>query len=242
MPVRKIKFEKGKFYHIYNRGIGRESIFLSDKDAYRFLQAIYLSNNSRTFLGISELERNKSGYSIEEIEKMLKKNKIYVNRLVSVCALCLLPDHFHLILKERQKGGIARFMQKLGTSYGKYFANKYIRKGSLFQGRFKAIKIKNDSQVANALAYVNCVNPAEISEPHLRIKGVENFKKVWDETDAYQWSTHQEFMGRRKSVFLDKSAFLKVFPSLKSYCDFARKILLDKDHGFWKEIINFSFD
>jgi len=179
MPVRKIQFSPGEFYHIFNRGNGRQTIFYNDKDRYRFLQAMYLSNNKNSFVGVGDLDRNKSGYTLADIEKIFEDDKITYDPLVKICADCLMPNHFHFLLEEIRAGGIIKFMQRLGTSYGKYFVTKYDRPGSLFQGRFKSVCMENDDQLRYLLAYINVINPAQLIAPDIKEKGIENFEKVW---------------------------------------------------------------
>ncbi|MCX6722471.1 MAG: hypothetical protein NT094_00180, partial [Candidatus Staskawiczbacteria bacterium] len=95
MPSRKIQFTPGEFYHIYNRGNARQNIFYNDKDMYRFLQAIYISNSGSLICGIEELENNKSGYTLAEIKNIFDSNNITPNTLVKIYADCLMPNHFH---------------------------------------------------------------------------------------------------------------------------------------------------
>lgn len=154
MPIRKIQFAPGEFYHIFNRGNSKQDIFHTDKDRYRFLQAVWLSNNSNSFRGIGELERSKSGYTLADIKNLLEKNKIPYDPLVQIYADVLMPNHYHFLVQEIQEGGVMRFMQKLGTGYGKYFTTKYNRPGSLFQGRFKAVHIENENQLKYLLIYI----------------------------------------------------------------------------------------
>src|SRR3989344_6160494 len=162
MPIRKVQFYPGEFYHVYNRGNAKQNIFKNDKDRYRFLQAMYLSNSNTSFLVIEELERRKSGYTLAELKEIIENNKITYNPLVRISADCLMPNHFHFLLQEIREGGVTSFMQRLGTSYAKYFNTKYDRPGSLFQGRFKAVHIKTDNQLRYLLAYINAINPAQL--------------------------------------------------------------------------------
>lgn len=242
MPLRKIQFIPGEFYHIFNRGNAKQIIFYNDRDRYRFLQAMYLSNNSNSFLGISELEKNKSGYTLLEIRDILEEHKISYEPLVRICADCLMPNHFHFFLQEIQKDGIRRFMQKLGNSYGKYFAIKYERPGSLFQGRFKAVHIKNEDQFKYLLIYINILNPAELFEPNLKEKGIKDFEKIWTEIENYKWSTHQDFMNRRKSILIDKGILGNFFPTPEIYSEFAKEILLGKAENMWTTIKDIAID
>jgi len=236
MPQRKIKFSPNEFYHIYNRGNGKQDIFYNDKDIYRFLQAIYLSNNSNSFVGIEELERNKRGYTLVEIKNVLENNKIIYDPLVRICADVLMPNHYHFLLQEIQGGGVVSFMQKLGTSYAKYFTTKHDRPGSLFQGRFKAVHIENDDQLKYLLAYINVLNPIKLTIPDLRERGIEDSERAWDIAESYNWSTHQEFMDKRKSILIDKGLLGKIFPTPDVYKNFIKDILKGKERKMWATI------
>jgi REP element-mobilizing transposase RayT len=77
------------------------------------------------------------------------------DQLVSIVAYCLLPNHFHLLLKQNVDNGISQFMQRLGTSYTKFFNQEENRNGSLFQGKFKATHISGDFALPTVSAYVN---------------------------------------------------------------------------------------
>jgi len=242
MPKRKIQFEKGKYYHIYNRGAKNSDIFFDNNDKKRFLQSIFLLNNCNSFRGISELEKNRKDYSIESARNILKLKKITVVPFVDIFSYCLMPNHFHFLLKEKKENGISLFMQKLGNSFGKYFSKKYGNQGSVFAGRFKTVAIENNKQIANIMGYINVVNPAQIVEPYMKIKGIENFSSVWEKADNYIWSSHQDYLGRRDSGLINKNLFEKTFASSKVYNDFAQEILLGKKVNIWKEIKDISLD
>jgi len=242
MPSRKVQFAPGEFYHIYNRGNGRQNIFYNDRDMYRFLQAMYISNSNSPICGIEDLEKNKSGYTLSEIEKIFTDNNVVPNTLVKICADCLIPNHFHFFLQEIKENGITRFMQRLGTGYAKYFTTKYDRPGSLFQGRFKAVHIKDDDQLRYLLAYINAINPAQIVEPDLKKEGIKDFYKVYDAVDKYNWSTHQEFMNRRDSIIVDKGLLGKLYPAPEDYISFIKDVLSGKDRKLWGTIDGLTID
>ena len=92
-------------------------------------------------------------------------------KLVSIISYCLLPNHFHLVLKQESENGISKFMQKLGTSYTVYFNNKHKRSGSLFQGKFKANMIDGEFGLPVLSVYVN------LNHVHHRIDPKENLVK-----------------------------------------------------------------
>jgi len=242
MPIRKVQFFPGEFYHIFNRGNGRQNIFYDDKDRYRFLQAVYLSNNNNFFRGIEDLNRSKSGYTLADIKILLEDNKIPYTPLVRVCADCLMPNHFHFLLQEIQPNGIVRFMQRLGNGYGKYFSAKHDRPGSLFQGRFKAVHVETDEQLKYLLVYINALNPVQLIVPNFKEDGVKNVDEAWMCAEKYNWSTHQEYMGRRESILIDKELLANIFPKIEIYDDFVKDILSGKERKVWAEIDGLTLD
>lgn len=235
MPARKIQFFPGNLYHLFNRGNAKQNIFYNDKDRYRFLQGLYISNNSNSNFGLTHLERSKNGCTLLEIKNIFERNKIHYDPFVKIYVDCLMPNHYHLLVEEAKEGGIVRFMQRSGNSYARYFTTKYDRPGSLFQGRFKAVRVETDDQLKYLLAYVNIINPAQLIEPELKEKGIKDFKKVWNFADDYNWSTHQEFMGRRESILIEKSILNKMFVTPENYADFVKNILRGKE---WVSVDN----
>jgi putative transposase len=243
MPTRKTQFFPGEFYHIYNRGNAKQDIFYNDRDRYRFLQAICLSNNINSLMGISELERTGGGYTLVDIKNFFIKNKIESDPFVKIFADCLMPNHFHFIIQELKGMGVTNFMQRLGNSYARYFTIKYNRPGSLFQGRFKAVHIKTEDQLKYLLAYVNVINPAQLIAPKLKEKGIEDFEKVWNFVECYNWSTHQEFLGKRDSIIVDSSRlFKRVFSTTENYSIFTKNVLQGKENKMWASIGELTID
>ncbi len=236
MPIRKLKFTPGGFYHIFNRGNGRRDIFLNDKDRYRFLQAMYLSNSKDAGFTVADLEKIKGGYSLDKIKDLLDKKNVFYNPLVRVCTDCLMPNHFHFLVEEIEEGGVSYFMQKLGNSYARYFSIRHNYPGSLFQGRFKAVEVDSDDQLKYLLIYINVLNPAQLIEPELKEKGIQDIEKVWNKIESYSWSGHQEFMDRRNSVIIDKGLLGKIFSNSQEYSTFAKSILEGKQTFKWRAI------
>ena len=165
---RTVKFEPGRIYHVFNRGVEKRDIFLSDGGRWRFLQGLYLFNDenvSANLLFRLEQEKGKMHFGI--LRKYMKETGIERKPLVRIMADCLKPNHYHLVLEEVQDNGISRFMHKLGTGYTKFFNKKYERVGPLFQGPFKAVEVKTDEQLMYLLAYINVINPGQELEPEL---------------------------------------------------------------------------
>ncbi len=148
MSIRKVSFVEDEYYHIFNRGVDKRSIFIDKQDLYYFFNRLVdLNTDSTTYIS-RDIRRKNSGLVFID-------NGIMVKKLVSIVAYCLLPNHFHLILKQEVENGISKFIQKLCTSYVVYFNNKYDRSGSLFQGKFKATHISSEFGLPILSTYVN---------------------------------------------------------------------------------------
>ena len=62
---------------------------------------------------------------------------------VDILAYCLMPNHFHLIVRQNIKEGIHNFLSNVSNGYAKYFNTKRHRVGPLYQGPFKAVFVEN---------------------------------------------------------------------------------------------------
>ncbi len=131
----------------------------------------------------------------------LSKNK---QTLVDVICFCLMPNHFHLILKQNQDKGISDFLGNIQNSYAKYFNLKRKRTGSLFQSGFKAVLIEDDDQLKHVSRYIH-LNPYTsmlISKP-------ENLNQ-------YLWSSFSQYTGI-KNGFCQCGIILDQFKSRAEY-------------------------
>ena len=146
--MRKTPLVNGEYYHVYNRGVDRRIIFEDRFDTERFFQSMILFNCIEPIGSIFEQSFNKRNSN--KLGGSTAKNE----KLVEIVSFCLLPNHFHLILKQCVEGGISEFMKRLG-GYTWYFNNKYDRSGSLFEGRFKSIHINSNEYLLHVSAYVN---------------------------------------------------------------------------------------
>ncbi|MCH9645308.1 MAG: transposase [Proteobacteria bacterium] len=161
MSIRNIEFVNGEYYHVFNRGVDKRIIF-NDKSQQDFffkrLQLLNTTDNSKYFNN----QRNK--------HKDQDVNGIG-DQLVSIVAYSLLPNHYHLLLKQEVDNGISQFMQKLGTSYTMFFNQQEKRSGSLFQGKFKATHLSGEYALSTVSAYVN------LNHKHHRIDPAKNLVK-----------------------------------------------------------------
>ena len=162
MPSKNIikTYIENGYYHIYNRGVEKRKIFLDELDYKVFLSylKIYLSPKEDS---IGEIKN--SDLMFENKEKIISEIYTLNNFFgkIKLISYILMPNHFHLELKQINKKEISTFMQSLITKYSKYFNKKYQRVGPLFQGRYKAVLILNTEYILYLSRYIH-LNPVEL--------------------------------------------------------------------------------
>jgi len=140
---RRVSFENGEYYHIYNRGVEKREVFSCNSDYFRFLKSLKEFNQTDPVASLYIKEKLGVG--------PLRKG----DELVEIISYCLNLNHFHLILKQLKDGGISEFMKRVSGGYTGYFNFKYKRTGVLFQGRFKSIHVDSSEYLLYLSAYVN---------------------------------------------------------------------------------------
>ena len=205
---RKEALAEGETYHVYNRGAHKQRIFTEESDYSRFMLLLHLANSSVP-IHFSNLLKQYGGRSSIEIFE----NEKFDKRLVDVLAYTLMPNHFHLVVRQREEKGIAIFMKKLATGYSMYFNTKYEHSGTLFQGRFKSSHIDSEEYFRYIFAYVH-LNPLDIFQPSRKSDGIKNKKGVQKFLAAYPYSSFQDYLENsrpERSIlsFEDTPDFLK---------------------------------
>jgi len=145
MPQKIIPLVSGEHYHVFNRGVDKRNVFLDKEDYLRFYQSLHLFNSIESIVNFDHALVKSKSINIDNNQE----------KLVEIEAYSLIPNHYHLIIKQLVDGGISEFMQRIGTGYTSYFNQKNERTGALFQGRYKKIHISTDEQYNYLFAYVN---------------------------------------------------------------------------------------
>ena len=208
--LRQTPLVTGETYHIYNRGAHKGHIFNIEADYVRFLTLLYLSNNTEP-VHISKLLLTKKyqGRSLKTAFDEESTDK----SLVDILAYCLMPNHFHLVLRQKSEDGITVFMRRLLTGYSMYFNIKYEHSGVLFQGRFKSKVIGDESYFRYIFSYIH-LNPIELIEPQWKERGIIDTQKVRNFLEQYDRSSFRDyakiFRAERKLLAYDEAPdFLK---------------------------------
>ncbi len=157
MPARntiKSYIENG-YYHIYNRGVEKRTIFLDKQDYGVFLGYLkeYLLPKNITNLQEQLTDPTLRWGEKEKILKALRLNNFADE--IRLIAYCLMPNHFHFFVKQKSATAIHGFIQSLCTRYTMYFNKKYKRVGSLFQGVYKAASVTDEEQYLHLSRYIH---------------------------------------------------------------------------------------
>lgn len=186
---RKADLVVGETYHVYNRGAHKEATFIQPLDYERFLLLMHLSNNTEPIQLsrlASDCRKLKKPYS------SIFKDETTDQSLVQILAYCLMPNHFHIVLRQVSEDGITKFMHRLATAYSMYFNASYAHSGVLFQGRFKSQIIDNEPYFRYIFSYVH-TNSIDLIEPNWEDEGIADIKKVDSFVSNYTYSSFRDY-------------------------------------------------
>lgn len=186
---RNISIASGEFYHLYNRGTEKREIFSSEADFERFLALLYLCNTTEP-VHIDDLQKSQGRTSLESLFRIEHEKD-----LVDICAYCLMPNHFHLLVYEKEEQGISRFMQKLMTGYTMYFNKLYGRSGALFQGTFKATHADEDRYLKYLISYIH-LNPVKLIDPQWKKNGILDRRSAEKYLHQYRYSSYLDYLNK----------------------------------------------
>ena len=154
MPYRHTPFITDQIYHVYNRSIAKQPIFLNHRDYQRAINTIefymYLRPPIR-FSHYNRLEINQKQSFLNQLKETRKPS-------VEILSYCAMPNHIHLLIRQVEEKGISNLMRNFQHSYSKYFNLKNDRTGGLFQAMFKAVRIETDEQLIHVSRYIH-LNP-----------------------------------------------------------------------------------
>lgn len=190
MPYRTTLFTNNYFYHVFNRGVEKRTIFQDERDCIHFLRMLNYYQHSG----------QKPSYSRardDQIEEVLVRG-----RNIEVISYCFMPNHFHFLLKQLEENGVTDFMRKISNGYTKYFNTKHKRVGPLFQGSFKAVLMESDQQLVHVSRYVH-LNPL--------VSGITKDLKT------YPWSSYPDYVGVRDGKLVNKQEILGFYKDPEEY-------------------------
>lgn len=210
MPLRTTPLVVGEHYHVYNRGVAGQPVFLNKREYERFILCLSYYRFKDLPVRLSRLLQLDG----EEREQILSNLHEKNDKLVDLIAFCLMPNHFHILLQQLADGGISTFLKQITASYTLYFNVKNERVGPLFQGAFKAVRIESDEQLLHVSRYIH-LNPL--------------VSYVVKDADfmSYPWSSLREYMSATQGMTNPKP-ILDHFKGSEEYVKF---VLDQADYG-----------
>ena len=186
MPSRNIlkQYLENGYYHLYSRGVDKREIFLDKQDCVVFQH--YL----RLYLSPPEELRQLSLLQ-PRINRFIPLN---LYNEIDLLSFSIMPNHFHFEIRQHSKDAITKFMRRLLTSYSVYFNKKYGRIGPLFQSRFKAALIENESFLLHLSRYI-----------HL------NCRQVRSVIDFRDFSSYPYYIGTKHASWVKPEEILSYF-------------------------------
>lgn len=203
MPGRITPLVVGEIYHIFNRGIDRRQTFTNKWEYQRAINAIKFYRIANPpirlskFLTFEDIRKN-------QVLEVLQKSK----PLVEILSFCLMPNHFHLLLRQKEIKGISIFLSNFQNSYTRYFNTRHQRDGSLFLDQFKAVRIENEEQLIHVSRYIH-LNPYT----GFIIKTVQ-------ELNNYTLSSLPLYLKDSSNDYIERDTVLSYFKNQKEYWKF----------------------
>ncbi len=219
--MHRIKIIPGGYYHLYNRGNNKQDIFFNNEDRERFLFLILYLQSPLT---VDKIGR-KIGDFLSGQHPVLPSlvDKIVQNRYVELISFILMPNHFHLTIRETKEKGISTYMQRVLNAYTKYSNTKYQKTGHLFQGPFQTVPVTNNNQLLYLSTYI-----------HLNCREL----KGWAAKEhLYPWSSYQDYSGHNRwGKLLKPDIITKQFKTPAEYRNFV-KTSMAKSHTAGRELL-----
>lgn len=173
--TRKVPLSNDYYYHIFSRSIGKYIIFNGVDEYQRFIDLVDLFRFQNFIYKYSEFIALSSSRQLK-IRDDLQLNS---NCKVEIIAFCLMPTHFHLILKQKVNNGISNYMCRVLDGYSRYFNEKHKRLGPLWAGRFKNVLVSSDDQMLHLTRYIH-LNPTSVG--------------LVDDPEKWEFSSYREYV------------------------------------------------
>jgi REP element-mobilizing transposase RayT len=190
---RKVPFIVGETYHVYTRGIDKRIVCENTAD-YERLQLLLCLCNGPEVVNMRNLRSRYKGFPLAEILKNEKRE----GTLADILCYALMPNHLHLLLREKVPGGISKFMLKLMTAYSMYFNIKYERSGTLFTRPFRSKHIDSDQYLRWVFSYI-LLNPLSLHQ-HDWESGIRNPHEARNFLQNYPYGSFADLICARPTA------------------------------------------
>jgi putative transposase len=199
---RGLVFANDEYYHVYNRGVDRRVTFTNQREYERALQLLWFYQYTAIPIRYSRYNEVEGQLKIKYLEQMKASGK-----LIEIVAYSLMPNHFHLLIKQKQEQGLPKYVANFVNAYTKYFNTKYQRTGALFQGIFKAVYVESEEQLVHLTRYIH-LNP------------VASRLITINDLATYPWSSHQYYLSNTSSDIIEHDTISMIRTLVPDYENF----------------------
>jgi len=150
----------------------------------------------------------------------LRLVKRYATRYgVTVIAYCLMPNHYHFLLRQETDTPLSRFVNVLFNAYVQAVNRQQGRTGTLFEGRFRHVWVDQEEYLIHLCRYIH-LNPVKAGLVH--------------SPEAWPYSNYLEWIGLRNGTLKDEAFIREQFPTPDSY----RRFVMDgrDEMRMWQRI------
>lgn len=154
MPRREDVFQNNDYYHIYNKTIDKRNVFELDMVAREFISTFLYYRSTRSHLRYSRSKLLDASLQ-DDLWRQVMIEKYF---RVQIVAYCIMPNHYHFLVKQVQDSGIITFMANTLNSITRYFNILNKRRGPIFLTQFKSKKIYTEEQLIYVSRYIH-TNP-----------------------------------------------------------------------------------
>ena len=134
--------------------------------------------------------------------------------LVTVIAYCLMPNHYHLLLRQDGEVSLSKLVNVVFNAYVQALNRQLGRKGTLFEGRFKHVHVDEEEYVLHLCRYIH-LNPVKA--------GLVSRPEDW------VFSNYQEWIGMRQGRLKDAEFISSYFAYPEDYKRFVMEYELAKE-------------
>ena len=206
-------YVKGGYYHVYNRGVEKRNIFENSQDYQVFLKNLKEALSSPPKPEDVKITFTLQGFPFKGVPRLPKN----FSKEIDLLAYCLMPNHFHLLIRQTNPGSMQSFLTSISTRYSMYFNKKYSRVGTLFQGPYKAVLVNDESYILHLSRYIH-LNPSKYAQNLLST-----------------YSSYADYLGERHTAWVKPEMILSFFNQAKlpelekihTYKDFVEKYKKD---------------
>lgn len=177
MPKRLEPFTNNSIYHVFNRTIDRRNIFKNKSECILFLSITEYYRSNKAKISFSKYKR----LPLKIQSLISEKISIQKYHRVELLSYCLMPTHFHLLLRQKTDNGVPKFISDVINSFTRTFNLKSGRKGPIFLPKFKSVSLVTDEQLIHTSRYIH-LNPYSNGTTD-NISGILNYP--WSSIDEY---------------------------------------------------------